>query len=492
MAGRVRPIDVLIRGVDQVSTQIADVNRRLDSMNGPARRAGREVGTLSERLKLPGVGASLSRVGTALSGLVSMSSRLVLGGGIFGAGALMSMKKFIDYGDDIGTVSARIGVGSTALQELRYAAEQLDLPQEQLDDGLDKLSKNMGNAIARGGQMAAFFQALGVDLKGGPLKAIETIADRIKGLSPELQREVVGTAFGRGNAEWVNALREGSPVIARYRKEAAELGFVLDEQTVSALGEADVELRRLKFAALGAAGIIGTELLPDVREMVIGMTEWIKENRGWIRESVVPEIRNFVTWLRETTPRVLEVIEAVGGFKTVAIATGAVIAGPLILAMAQLGLALGGLLASLLSVEVVLGGVMLLVNPWVTAGIVLGAIGVALYQKWEPFRNMVDWIARRAGAVADWWSNSATDPKTGNWAPMWPYLRDGRAPDPAMAGLGGAQAMGPASGYAGTPHLFTGNIGVDLTLPRGASGMVGPMKASPGLGLDVGLTQGLS
>ncbi len=493
--GRVRPIDVLIRGVDQLSTQIADVNRKIEGMNAPARRASADVSTLAGRLKMSGVGEALGRVGNRLSSLVRLSSQLALGGGLFGAGAIAGMQRFIGYGDDIGATATRIGMGAKELQELRYAAEQMDLPQDRLEAGLDKLSKNMGQAVASGGKMKAFFEALGVDLQRGPVEALDVIADRIKGLSPELQREVVGIGMGRGNKEFVNLLREGSPAIARYRREAAALGFVLEDSTVQALGEADNELRRLKYSALGAAAIIGTELLPDVRQMVLDMTQWIKENRAWIRSSVVPEIRNFVTWMREAVPQIKAIVDGMGGWKSIAIGVAGVIGVSFVADLIALASALNKLAMGVGAVNLAVGIGSALLNPWVLAISAISVVLTQLYDRFEPFRNFVDWGWEKikAGVAAfgedehgiDEDENSLVDRIAGGGRKKIRQRRRRRE----LAGRRLAPALGPAEGYAGT-QLFTGNIGIDLNLPRGVTGRVGPMRASPGLGLDVGMNMG--
>lgn len=479
MAGKnVQPVRLVLEGVDESGNAFRDIYQKLEGVRRVTGGTNRSLALFGSRLKLPGVGSSLRGVGRELGNLAASAKNLVLGGGIFGAGALYSMQRFIEYGDQIGDSAAAIGTTASALQELRFTAGQLGV-DEGLDAGLLRFNKAVGVAITRDGPMRRMFGALRINLKEAgktrdTVDLLGDLADRVQGLSPQAQTAIVGQFLG--NKQLVTFFQQGSAGIKRYREEARALGGVLDDNLVRSLGEAKDEISKLKFAALGGAAVIGQELLPDVRQMVVSMTAWLQANRGWLRDTVVPEIREFAAWVRDTAPKVWAVVDALGGLKAVALGTAAIVAGPLILAVTQLGIAMVGFAASFVTAQGLMMGLGLLLNPWVLAGAALIALGTQLYEHWRPFKVLVDQI----------WS-SITDEKVTGAKLIGPQVAPPGWTPPANArGPGSGVKLPAAEGANALQKSFRGSIGVDLFLPKGVGSYVRKAESSRGLDLDVG------
>jgi hypothetical protein len=71
-------------------------------------------------------------------------SGLIAGGALVAAG-----KRALDYASSLGEVAQQLGVTTRELQVYRFAASQVGLTQEEMDAGLQKLTRTMGEAAKR-------------------------------------------------------------------------------------------------------------------------------------------------------------------------------------------------------------------------------------------------------------------------------------------------------------------------------------------------------
>ncbi len=180
--------------------------------------------------------------------------------------------------DKAGDTAERLGIASTALQELVFAGKLSDATFEDVANGLKFISKNAVEA-AKGSKEAAEAFA-GVDLRNaeGGLKTADellmTVADRFTEIKdPIAQTNFALKVFGRGGLALVPMLRRGSAGIAELRKEAHALGVVFDEETIKAADELDRNMKRLTSSLEGMRNKLAAPLIP----LVAAAFEWLAE-----------------------------------------------------------------------------------------------------------------------------------------------------------------------------------------------------------------------
>src|SRR5688500_13433103 len=107
-------------------------------------------------------------------------------------------KRFADAGSEIADMAARTGLGTTALQEIKHAAEQTGGSIDDVEAGIRKMQKTLGDATA-GSNSAT--EALGrVGLKLDDLKDLKPedqfskIAKQLRDITDPAQRSAAAMA----------------------------------------------------------------------------------------------------------------------------------------------------------------------------------------------------------------------------------------------------------------------------------------------------------
>lgn len=200
----------------------------------------------------------------------------LLGASVAAVGAVIgkSLGEAATAADHLDDLSQKTGVGTTALQELAYAAEQSGSSAEALNGSFAPLARQMAEAASGGKEAATAFKGLGVNIKNadGSLRPMEDVliasADGIAALTSDAARSAAAMKiFGRSGTELVPLLKNGSQAIANLRAEAQELGFVMDEGTVKAFAGFEDTSKRVKNVALGLSRAFAKGLLPNFRSL---------------------------------------------------------------------------------------------------------------------------------------------------------------------------------------------------------------------------------
>lgn len=177
------------------------------------------------------------------------------------AAVLGKIKSTISTLDDIGKTADKIGLTTTALQELRTVAESAGVSQGSLDSSMERFNKRLGEASMGGGAANKMLKAMGLEaanLMTIPLdEALGVVADKIAGIVSPAERAAAAAAlFGREGVAMVTLMREGSAGMEKMRQEARDLGIILDESLIRGAEDAQTKLdlmSRVISAQLNAA-----------------------------------------------------------------------------------------------------------------------------------------------------------------------------------------------------------------------------------------------
>lgn len=324
-----------------------------------------------------------------------------------------TVKDSAAYADNILTLSTNTGIAAETLQEYQYMAELTDTSLETITGSMAKLIRNMQNAKNGTGNAAAAFAAMGVSVTdaNGELRDNEEVftevIDKLGKMRNETQRDAYAMdIFGKSAQDLNSLIAVGKDGIAAFAKEAHDMGYVLDEETLASLGAVDDALQRLDNFMTMIKNTIGAALAPAVMELADSLQAWAQsvdwDQVGQDVAEVGGAIKDFVMFVLENGDDILTVIAGVGaGFatwKVVGLITSVVGA-----IKGFIGAAEGASIA-----QAALNAVMA-ANPIgivVTAIAALVAAFVTAYKTNDEFREKVDaaWdaIKSKIQAVTDW------------------------------------------------------------------------------------------
>lgn len=235
----------------------------------------------------------------SLNGINAGAALAVTGLGLVAAAvvkaekALVSMtKESAAYVDNILTMSQTTGQSAEQLQEFSYATELIDVSMDTLQGSLTKLTNNMQNAINGTGDAKSAFEQLGISLTnadGSMRSANDVFYDTIDALG-EVQNATERDAlsmdiFGRSAQDLNPLIIQGSDTLKDYAKEAHDVGYVLDNEALEALGAVDDEFQRLQKTQESVKNQMAAEFAPYLTDFYEKITKLIKDGGQAMKES---------------------------------------------------------------------------------------------------------------------------------------------------------------------------------------------------------------
>ena len=225
---------------------------------------------------LSGAGASFDRLAQAAKGLAAAAVFQQLAS---------SVRSAADRLGDLADAADSIGVTTTALQELRYAAQLSGVQQDVLQQSLVVLSKNLGDAAMGGSAAQKSLEGLNLSaaqLSAVPLEeALGIIADRIAAVENPMQRATLAAdLFGKSGVKMINMLSEGSAGLSALREEAQAMGVVIDQDVIQKAREAGDQLDAMSMVItsnLTVALITIAPLLISAAQAIAGLSSAARE-----------------------------------------------------------------------------------------------------------------------------------------------------------------------------------------------------------------------
>lgn len=234
------------------------------------------------------------------------------------------------YGDEVAKTARTLGMGVRELQQYRFAFDRVGIGQEEVTNGLERLSRNLGQAAAGSDSSRKGFDALGISIYNadGSLRQInELMPEIVDGLSStegEAQAAAIAAdLFGRSGIRLGRALRQGKGELEDLVEEFERLGggmseaqAVASEEFMDAMTNMNVILQNLRWQ-------IGTRLFPIFQEMIEAFTDFLMVNRELIIARIHRAFEILIGVVR-TTWRVMDalwrvadrVAQSLGGWET--------------------------------------------------------------------------------------------------------------------------------------------------------------------------------
>ena len=208
--------------------------------------------------------------------------------------AMISMtKESAAFADNIITLSMQTGQSTQQLQEFAYASELIDVSVDTLQGSLTKLTNNMQDTMNGTGNAKASFDELGVSVTNavdGSMRSAndvfyETI-DALGQVKNETERDAMSMdIFGRSAQDLNPLIIQGSKTLKAYADEAHNMGYVLDDEALSALGAVDDAYQRLQKTQEGVKNQLAVEFAPYLEEFYGDATQGVKDLGKAIKDS---------------------------------------------------------------------------------------------------------------------------------------------------------------------------------------------------------------
>lgn len=188
-------------------------------------------------------------------------------------------KEAIDFADNIEKTASKLGVTTDFLQEMRFAADQSGVAINTVDLALQRYARRANEAANGTGEARGAIAELGVALRNtnGSLRSVEdTFTDTLAALAGiEDPSERLRLAFKLFDSEGVAVVN----LAARFgelRKEARELGVVMDEELIKQASEAKGQIDALSQVARTSLNSALISLGPTLATLASGFAEVAK------------------------------------------------------------------------------------------------------------------------------------------------------------------------------------------------------------------------
>ena len=222
----------------------------------------------------------MASLGDLVVNLVADSSRMAAGlregqkmldafAAATAAMATASVYRFVAVGDAFNDMATRTGIAVESLSALSYAAKLSDTSAEGLQSSLFKMAKFLDGVRSGSSEAASTLHELGLSasqmLAASPEQQFAMFADAIKSIQdPSLRVAAAMKVFGKGAAEIIPLLLEGSAGINAMVREAEDLGVVMSGETAAAAAATADSIDRLTAAFDAASVQVGAIFAPVV------------------------------------------------------------------------------------------------------------------------------------------------------------------------------------------------------------------------------------
>lgn len=291
--------------LNNAEAELNNLNNQFDENKQKIADSGKEMGNLGDvvngltsklGIQLPdGMKSSMNAMGS-----LDTQSLALAGGFAAVAAAIVKVEKAMismtkesaAFADNIITLSMQTGQSTQQLQEFSYATELIDVSVDTLQGSLRKLTNNMQDTMNGTGNAKASFEALGVSVTNadGSMRSAndvfyETI-DALGKVKNETERDAMSMdIFGRSAQDLNPLIIQGSKTLKAYADEAHNVGYVLDDEALSALGAVDDAYQRLQKTQEGVKNQLAVEFAPYLEEFYGDLTSGIKTIGSTLQQS---------------------------------------------------------------------------------------------------------------------------------------------------------------------------------------------------------------
>lgn len=224
----------------------------------------------------------------ALSKMMAKSAG-AMGAAIVAFGTL-SVKTFMDVGDQLDKMSKRTGVSVEYLSKLRYVADRAGTSLEGFETGMRRLQRAVNDADQGLLEYQRSFEQLGIDYSAltreSPEEQFKAVMYALAGVTNASERAALAQdLLGRSGTQLIPIIADGTANFEELMEKAEELGIVMDEETARKAAALKDSMTSLKMSTQGVMREIGEGLAPIIKgladvitKVTAGFSKWADAN----------------------------------------------------------------------------------------------------------------------------------------------------------------------------------------------------------------------
>lgn len=316
------------------------------------------------KAKLDGVSGKAAEVAEKTKALSAAAGALLV---TIGGAALKSA----EWADDLNTLSKQTGISTEDLQKMQFAAAEVDVSVEDITGAMRKMTQ----AMASEGKQDVFAQ-LGVSVRDstGAMRdssdVFYELLDHLSHVGNETERDQLAMElFGKSANELAGIIDDGGASLRALGDEAANLGLILDQETLDAMNRVNDQVDRLKATAKADFMKAGAAALEALTPVI---------------EKVIDAISRVLEFIGNMSPQMIEVITVIAAVVAAISPVAGIIAKITTAASTLITVfpALAGALEALPFVAIVAGAVLLYKA--------LEALAEYIYKNWDKIKEKLE------------------------------------------------------------------------------------------------------
>lgn len=288
-----REIAATTAELDKYQSELKETNAQSEQQTGI-------IGTIKEKFgdlkgKVSEAGDHLAKFGQAMQGVKAGFDLVSTGVNVAISAYNEIVGDTVKMADELMEQASVTGLSTDALQEYAFMAELVDTDVSTITGSMSKMIKSMSSAKDGTGETAKAFEQLGVsvvDSNGEMRDQNAVFAETLTALG-NMENETEKNAlamqiFGKSAQELNPLIDAGAEAIDEYRNQAHEMGYVLDNETLTAMGEVDDSMQMISNQMTAVKQQLAVALLPVVKAVMQGISAAIN--------AVIPVIRTIIDW----------------------------------------------------------------------------------------------------------------------------------------------------------------------------------------------------
>jgi len=235
--------------------------------------------------------------------LVKGAKRVGVGLAAAGAAAAGGIALYTDHlvtsGRELDLWTEKTGASARELQRLEKAGERVNVPVDNMREGMKTLRENLGELARLGtGPARDALGSLGISLDEiknlGAEDQIKLISDSLIEMTADLepaeakskQLSLAIELMGEDGAAMMPLLSQGGDAIAGLGDAAEKAGQIMDDDMIATTRELDAAMKDASAVVEGTGLAIARELLPMVQDATQDFQSWLAENDELIKQDI--------------------------------------------------------------------------------------------------------------------------------------------------------------------------------------------------------------
>lgn len=277
-----------------------------------------KLGVIADPAKVKDFDTAIEDLKANMGALVGVAKQAVAVGAALGTALGVQAVATAHTTIEIERQAAALGLSTDAYQEWAATVGTFGTDAKDLADGFGQVAQVIGDAQSGASNAVDTFKAINIQVKDLKGKSIEEvfylIADGLKQTTDSGDRlRAANVLLGEQLArQLLPLLIQGSEGLDRYRREARELGAVLDVSAIQRGRDAAENFARFGFVVQGLRNEIGLAFLPVMTQLANVFAEFMAENRvavGARIAAVVADIQDAIDALAVAVYRVDALVE---------------------------------------------------------------------------------------------------------------------------------------------------------------------------------------